>query len=134
MHTQAKTNFMGVWWTEWIFILGNSIFNNAISGNNFLKYNILGVFDLQIEFLVIFDKISKIPLMEEATGSGWLWVVIGVFWSFHNGKYSLPMGMLDSHRRDGNILRVIFIPVNAIFPRMLLQISYQILECFHISG
>ena len=45
-------------------------------------------------------------------GGGWLWGVIGVFWSFHNGKHSLPIGMLDSHGGGGNVLGVKFIPGN----------------------
>ena len=44
---------------------------------------------MQIEFLDIFDKFQKIPLMEAVEGGrpttvdggkgGWLWMVIGVF-------------------------------------------------------
>ena len=83
---------------------------NVISENNFLEHDILGVFGVQIEFLRIFNKFSKILLMEVAAGGDgnrWWWIVIddkwlcvvnGVFWSFHYGKYSLPIGMLDSHR------------------------------------
>ena len=53
---------------EWIFIPGNSVLRNVISGNNFLEYDILGVFGMQIEFSIIFDKFPKIPLMEVAAG------------------------------------------------------------------
>ena len=37
---------------------------NVISENNFLEHDILGVFGVQIEFLRIFNKFSKIPLIE----------------------------------------------------------------------
>ena len=53
---------------------------------------------------------------------GWLWVVIGVFWSFHNGKHSLPMRMLDSHGGGDNVLWVKFIPVN-VASNLLLNIG-----------
>ena len=58
-------------------------------------------------------------------GGEWLWVMIGVFWSFHNGKHSFPMGMSDSHGGNGNVLRVKFISGNIIFPGMLRQTFYQ---------
>ena len=58
---------------EWIFIAGNKFPRNAISGNKFCGYNILGVFGIQIEFLIIFDKFSKIPLMEVVATS---WPVV----------------------------------------------------------
>ena len=92
----------------------------------FLGITFLGMFGVQNEFLGIFDKFSKILLVEVAVGgqpaaadsgqqrmvasgdsgrqrmvigSKWLWVVTGVFWYFHSGKYSLPMRMLDFHER-----------------------------------
>ena len=49
-------------------IPGNRIPKNAISGNNFLGYDILGVFGMQIEFLGIVDKFPKIPLREVVAG------------------------------------------------------------------
>ena len=41
-------------------------------------------------------------------------MVIELFWSLHNGKHFLHMGMLDSHGRDDNILGVKFILGNII--------------------
>ena len=38
------------------------------------------------------------PTTVDGGKGGWLWMVIGVFWSFYNVKYSLPIGMLDFHR------------------------------------
>ena len=57
---------------------------------------------------------------------GWLWMIIGVFWSFNNKKYFLPIGMLDFQGGGGNILASIFLFENIIFMKKLLQISYQI--------
>ena len=105
----------------------------GICENNFLAYDILDVFSVQIEFLEIFDKFPKIFLIEVAAGGGgWPIVVIGIFWSFCYNKYSLHMGILDSHGRDENILGVIFLPKNTIFLGILLQTIYQIWKCFHI--
>ena len=51
-------------------------------------------------------------------------MVIEIFWSFHNGKHPLSMGILDFHRRGDNILGIKFISRN-----MLFQIFYQTWEC-----
>ena len=84
---------------KWIFIP-----RNVILGNNFLEYDILNVFGIQIQFPGIFDKFPKIPLMEAAEsgqpammdggGGRWLWIVIWVFWSFIMGNIFLRRGVV----------------------------------------
>ena len=54
--------------------------------------------------------------------------MIEIFWSFYNDKCWIPMG------GGGNVLRVKFLPRNAIFPGMSLQTSYQTWECYNILG
>ena len=53
-------------------LFGNRIPRNTIFGNNFFGYDILSMFDMQIKFLRIFNKFSKIPLMEVVVNDG-LW-------------------------------------------------------------
>ena len=49
---------------------------HTIFGNNFLEYNILDVFGVQIEFSRIFDKFTKIPLIEVVVGGRMATVVV----------------------------------------------------------
>ena len=62
-------SFMGMCLVDEInFHSWNSIFRNVIFDNNFFGHNILDMFDMQIEFSKIFNKFSKILLIEVVAG------------------------------------------------------------------
>ena len=74
---------------------------NAIFENNFSRHDVLGVFDVQIEFPRIFDKFSKITLMEMAMG--------GRSVTTDNDWRQMVLG-------DDSGILIFFIMVNILFP------------------